>query len=365
MQKFINIKLDCNAILNNYLTQHNVEGILFHSPVNRLWFSKFASSEGYLLYTKDESILFLDGRYITAGKEHAKNVTRVELMATNNANGFFGTLSKALTKHQVKSLAFESDFLVYSHYQMIDKALGDVTLKPVDFTELRAIKDNEEVNLIKKACAIGDSAIANVIKKITVGMTEREVEQIILNTFIEMGAEQPSFETIVASGIRGALPHGKASDKVINNNELVTIDFGCIYQGYCSDTTRTIGLGQPSAKMLEIYDVVYQVQKLGIAAIKPGVTTKEIDDICRNYIIEKGYGEYFTHSTGHGLGIEVHEFPRVSPFCNVPLKPGMVITVEPGIYIPDLGGVRIEDDILVTEDGHQLLTEAQRELVLV
>lgn len=365
LMEYVKVKLDKKAKLEQYLEKYQVDGILFHSTVNRFWLSEFASSEGYLLFTKTESILYLDGRYITAVKKETKNVTNVIEMRTNHHGGFFGMLQSDLVKNKVKTLAFESDYLTYLTYQNLTTNLSSVTLKPVDFSELRAIKTNSEIEALKQACAIGDIAINNAINKIKVGMTERQVEQIIINSFIEAGADKPSFDTIVASGWRGALPHGRATDKKIANNELITIDFGCIYNGYCSDTTRTIGLGTPSSKMLEIYDVVYEAQSLGIHAIKPGVTTAMIDKICRDYIISKGYGEYFTHSTGHGVGIEIHEFPRVSPFCDVLLEPGMVITVEPGIYIPNLGGVRIEDDILVTENGFHFLTEAKRELILI
>ncbi|MBW3059078.1 aminopeptidase P family protein [Spiroplasma poulsonii] len=365
MKEYVKFKLNKQAQLEQYLKKHQVDGILFHSTVNRFWFSEFESSEGYLLFTKNELILYLDGRYITAGKKQAKNVTNVQEMTTNNAGGFFGMLQNDLTKNKVKVLAFESDYLTYLTYQNLAVSLATIELKPVDFSELRTIKSNQEINVLKQACAIGDIAINNVIKNIKPGMTERQVEQIIINSFIEEGADKPSFDTIVASGWRGALPHGRATDKVIENNELITIDFGCIYNGYCSDTTRTIGLGKPSPQMLEIFDVVYQAQKQGIEAIKPGVSTATIDKICRDYITSKGYGQYFTHLTGHGVGIEIHEFPRVSPFCNVPLEPGMIITVEPGIYIPDVGGVRIEDDILVTENGYELLTEAKRDLILI
>ncbi len=363
--EYVKVKLDKKVKLEQYLEKYQVDGILFHSTVNRFWLSEFASSEGYLLFTKNESILYLDGRYITVGKKETKNVTQVIEMTTNHHGGFFGILQSDLIKNKVKNLAFESDYLTYLTYKNLTTNLSSVTLKPVDFSELRAIKTNSEIEALKLACAIGDIAINNVINKIKVGMTERQVEQIIINSFIEYGADKPSFDTIVASGWRGALPHGRATDKKIANNELITIDFGCIYNGYCSDTTRTIGLGTPSFKMLEIYDVVYEAQRLGIHAIKPGVTTATIDKICRDYIISKGYGEYFTHSTGHGVGIEIHEFPHLSPFCDALLEPGMVITVEPGIYIPDLGGVRIEDDILVTENEFQLLTEAKRELILI
>ncbi|WP_342255852.1 Xaa-Pro peptidase family protein [Spiroplasma endosymbiont of Poecilobothrus nobilitatus] len=241
--EYVKVKLDKKAKLEQYLEKYQVDGILFHSTVNRFWLSEFSSYEGYLLFTKTESILYLDGRYITAGKKETRNVTHVIEMTTNHPGDFFEMLQSDLVKNKVKNLAFESDCLTYLTYQNLTTNLSSVTLKPVDFSELRAIKTNPEIEALKQAFAIGDIAINNVINKIKVGMTERQVEQIIINSFIEAGADKPSFDTIVASGWRWALPHGRANDKIIANNELITIDFGCIYNGYCSDTTRTIGLG--------------------------------------------------------------------------------------------------------------------------
>ncbi|AGM26162.1 Xaa-Pro dipeptidase [Spiroplasma syrphidicola EA-1] len=364
MKTYLNKEIDKTKILLAKLTANNLDGILFYSPENRFWLSEFMSSEGYLLFSKTQTTLFLDGRYITDGQAKAKNVTNVAEMITNNPGGFLQMLKEQLIANNINNLGFESNFLTYQHYQVLQKQLAPITLVPVDFSELRAVKTNKEINALAQACAIGDLAIENVLKVIKPGMTEREVEQVIINTFISAGAEKPSFDTIVASGERGALPHGRATERVIQNNELITIDFGCIYNGFCSDTTRTIGVGQPSAKLQEIFQIVYEAQDAAIKAIKPGVLTSTIDQIARDYINSKGYGEYFTHSTGHGVGIEIHEFPRVSPFCQVPLEPGMIITVEPGIYIPNLGGVRIEDDILVTETGYELLTKSDRKLIL-
>lgn len=227
MKEYVKLKLNKQAQLEQYLKKHQVDGILFQSTVNRFWFSEFESSEGYLLFTKNKSILYLDGRYINAGKKQAKNITHVQKMTTNNAGSFFEMLQNDLTKNKVKVLAFESDYLTYLTYQNLTTNLTTIELKPVDFSELRTIKSNQEINALKQACAIGDISINNVIKEIKPGMTERQVEQIIINSFIEQGADKPSFDTIVASGWRGALPHGRATNKVIENNELITIDFGC------------------------------------------------------------------------------------------------------------------------------------------
>uniref|UniRef100_A0A2C9L540 Peptidase M24 domain-containing protein n=1 Tax=Biomphalaria glabrata TaxID=6526 RepID=A0A2C9L540_BIOGL len=202
-------------------------------------------------------------------------------------------------------------------------------------------------------------ALEKVKPFIKEGISEKELDAKLEYEIRMLGAEKSSFDAIIASGYRGALPHGRASNKIIKNGELITFDFGAIYNGYCSDITRTLHVGEVTdPKLLEIEAVLIEAQRLGKLAVKPGVSTFEVDKVCRDYISEKGYGKYFTHSTGHGLGIEVHEAPGVSFNKSVEtiLEPGMVITVEPGIYIEGFGGIRIEDDILVTENGHEVLS---------
>jgi Xaa-Pro aminopeptidase len=180
---------------------------------------------------------------------------------------------------------------------------------------------------------------------------------------LELGAENTWDRFIVASGYRGAMPHGMASDKVIENNEFVTFDIGCIYKGYTSDLTRTIALGNPDPKMIEIYNIVYEAQAKAVSMAKAGMTGKELDSICRDYITEKGYGEYFQHGTGHGVGLDVHEGPRVSQANDTPLNVGAAVTIEPGIYISGLGGVRIEDDVILEENGCIVLNKFPKELI--
>jgi Xaa-Pro aminopeptidase len=203
------------------------------------------------------------------------------------------------------------------------------------------------------------------LQEIRPGMTEKEVALRLEVIMREHGATSSSFDTIVASGWRSALPHGVASDKVIEKGDLVTLDFGAYYQGYASDITRTVMMGKPTAKQKEIYQIVLEANKKAIAGVQPGKTGKEVDAIARNYIKEHGYGEYFGHSTGHGLGMEVHEKPLVSTRGEEALVPGMVITIEPGIYIPDLGGVRIEDDLIVTESGYENITNVSKEIIMI
>lgn len=348
--------MDKKAIIQKIITQNNLNAVLLYSFENRYWYSDFLSTLGYLLVTKKEAKLLVDGRYITEAKQLAKNVT------VENFSNIFQLLTTIFEQEQIKNVGFEADYITYGQLEDWKKMLPNINFVPLNVRELRMIKDDSEIERIKKATKIGDLAFQEVLKKIKPGMTEKDLELIILNSFRKNGATKESFDTIIASGIRSSMPHGKASDKIINENEIITCDFGCIYQGFCSDMTRTIALGTIDPKLIEIHNIVKEAQMRGIQAIKPGIKIGEIDKISRDYIAEKGYGQYFNHGTGHGLGIEIHEAPWVIKNEQTILKPGMVITVEPGIYIPELGGVRIEDDILVTENGYEILTQSPREI---
>lgn len=342
--------------IKEILIKNKLDAILLYSFENRFWYSNFISSLGYLIVTKNFAKLFVDGRYITEAKIDAENVI------VENFTNIYQSLANLFEDTNIKKVGFEADFVTVGQLQEWEEQLAKTTLVPLDLKELRMIKDQDEINRIKKACEIGDLAYQDVLKHIKPGMKEKDIEAIILNSFNKNGATKQSFDTIVASGIRSSMPHGKASDKIINNNEIITCDFGCIYQGFCSDMTRTFALGQIDKKLLEIHQIVKDAQMNGIKAVKPGINISTIDNICRDYISKKGYGEYFTHGTGHGLGIEIHEAPWVTKNQSTILKPGMVITVEPGIYLPNIGGVRIEDDILVTETGYEILTKSPREV---
>ncbi|WP_375318273.1 M24 family metallopeptidase [Spiroplasma endosymbiont of Virgichneumon dumeticola] len=342
--------------IKKILSEQKIDAMLFYAPENRFWYSDFISTLGYLLIDKTNATLLLDGRYITESKLKAKNVNCQDF--TNP----FVSLTTISSEQKIKTIGFEAEYITYAQLESWEKAMPNITFKPVYVHDLRAIKDEAEVKRIAKACAIGDLAFNEVLSFIKPGVSEKDVEDVILRTFTKYGATKASFDTIVASGVRGSMPHGKASDKLIANNELVTCDFGCVYEGFCSDMTRTFAIGNIVPKLNEIHEIVKAAQMAGIKAVKPGIAIGAIDKICRDYINEKGYGQYFTHGTGHGLGIEIHEAPWVIKDEPTILVPGMVITVEPGIYIPNLGGVRIEDDILVTKDGYEILTKSLREI---
>jgi len=346
-------------IIVNILKENKVDALLIYSSENRYWFTNFHSSEGYLLITKAKAILFVDGRYITDAKKNVKNVDKIV-----EFGDVFQLINQEIENYKIKNLGFEDEFIVYRQFLWFKNQLN-VKLKAVDLKKLRVIKTDAEIKIIKQACEITSKTFSDLVQLIKVEMSEKEIDALIYKLLLKNGADSYSFFPVVASGNRGALPHGPSTKKLIAQNDFLTIDFGCTYQGYCSDMTRTIAFNQPKQELIKIYNIVKEAQEKGIKAIKPGVSTKEIDAICRNYITAKGYGKYFIHSTGHGLGIQVHEFPRVSPYCDYKLAENMIITVEPGIYIPNLGGIRIEDDILVTKNGYQILTKANKDLIII
>lgn len=349
-------------ILNKIIDDLHADGILLYSPQNRYWFSRFDSSLGYILYTKQKSYLFVDGRYITAAKNSSLLTNIDEIISFGSV---FDLINEKLGHHKIKKLLFEADWVFVNQAQILKNKLNTEMIA-YNFDSIRMIKDEWEIKQIKKACDITHQVFLEVLDFIKPGMNEIQIAHFVNNSFLKNGAERLSFNTIVASGVNGSMPHAVPSSKIINKGEFITLDMGCYYNGYASDQTRTFALGDNNNEQLkEIYEIVYQAQQKGIEAIKPGITGKMIHKICFDYIDSKGYGKYFTHGTGHGLGIEIHEEPYNSVNGDKILEPGMCVTVEPGIYIPNLGGVRIEDDILVTKNGHEFLTNPLRNLQVV
>ncbi|WP_339023162.1 aminopeptidase P family protein [Spiroplasma endosymbiont of Crioceris asparagi] len=350
-------------LLNDILKTTKADGILIYSPQNRFWFSRFNSSYGFILYTANKTTLILDGRYITMARESKmlQNIDDLVLMKDP-----YQQLNELIKAHNIKTLLFESDWINFSLYETFKQKLA-ASLQAYDFVKLRMCKDQWEIDQIKKACDITHEVLKEVLDFIKVGMSEKEVARFVSDTFLKHGASKLSFDTIVASGpLNGSMPHAVPTDRIIEANDFVTLDMGCYFNGYCSDQTRTFAMSKNvDNKLKEIYQVVYDAQQKGIDAIKPGVSTGEIHKICFDHINEQGYGEYFTHGTGHGLGIEIHEWPYNAKGHNELLQPGMTVTIEPGIYIPGVGGVRIEDDILVTKTGHEFLTTPFRDLQII
>ncbi len=350
------------ARLRRLLKEHDIEALLISQPANRRYLTGFTGSSGWVVVTQQEQILITDFRYRGQVKDQAPHFEFVE-----HQGNPFADIKQILDRSGIRSLAFEENHLTFSQHRKLIESLEGLQTVPVsDLVErLRLIKDEEEIQRIRDAVAISDGAFAQILKEIRPGVTERDISLRLEFLMREAGAESSSFDMIIASGPRSALPHGVASDRVLEAGDLVTMDFGAYYQGYCSDMTRTVMIGSPSKQQREIYGIVLEAQKRAIQAIQAGISGKEVDATAREYIRDHGYGEAFGHGTGHGLGLELHEGPTLSYRNEKTLEAGMVVTVEPGIYLPEVGGVRIEDNVLVTDEGHEVLTKSPKELIQI
>ncbi len=345
--------------------QPALDGLFITRPENRAYVSGFTGSYGYLLVTKDEAVLLTDGRYVEQALEQAPGWSVVRLQRP-----YEDALMAALKRLDVQRLGFESDHLSHADYANWTQKLPAIEWKPTIgvVAHLRRYKTPQEVAAIRQAVAIADDAFASVLNFLRPGLTERQVAAELEYTMRRGGADAAAFETIVVSGARGALPHGRPEDKQIEAGDLVTIDFGARYGGYNSDITRTVFVGggkPPTDRQREIYSLVQQVQQAGVEAVKPGVVCSSVDKLCRDMFDRAGLGDYFVHGLGHSLGREVHEFPMLVATDETVIEPGLVLTVEPGLYIGEWGGVRIEDDLYVGENGTEVLPRSTKELILL
>ncbi|WP_102274606.1 M24 family metallopeptidase [Cytobacillus massiliigabonensis] len=338
-----------------------IDGMLITSTYNRRYMTNFTGSAGVVLISGEHAQFITDFRYIEQATAQCEGYEIVK-----HAGSIPDEVAVQAKKLGITKLGFEQDYLTFSSFKTYEKAVQS-ELVPVsgEIEKLRLIKTDAEIKILKVAADIADAAFKHMVEYIRPGLTEMEVSNELEIFMRKAGATSSSFDTIVASGYRGALPHGVASDKVIEKGDMVTLDYGAYYKGYVSDITRTLAVGEPDDKLKEIYDIVLQAQMRGMDGIKPGMSGKEADALTRDYITEKGYGEYFGHSTGHGIGLEVHEGPSLASKSEIILEPGMVVTVEPGIYIPGLGGVRIEDDTLITNDHNETLTHSTKDLIIL
>lgn len=349
--------------LRSELKARSLDGVIVHRAAHIRYLCGFSGSAGLLLVTQKKAAFFTDFRY-------------KEQMAEELVSGVKGYIDREpyermLAEKLIESgmtIGFQESAVSMSTYDDIRKRLKKVKLERTGsmVADLTAIKSDEEIESIRKAADIASKVYRQVLEIVKPGMKESDLAAEISYRGKKLGSEGDAFDIIVASGPRGALPHGRASAKKIRKGELVTLDFGFIYNGFNSDMTRTFAVGNPSAEAREIYEIVLRSQKKGVAAARAGVSAKDVDDACRNEIAAAGYGEEFGHSTGHGLGIDVHEMPTLSSRGGEQiLKPGMVVTIEPGIYLPERCGVRIEDDVVITKEGCTVLTKAPKELIIV
>ena len=338
-----------------------IDAYLVTSPANLRYLTNFTGTAGMALITLEQAFFITDFRYIEQASEQIQGMTIIQ-----HQGDIVSEILKLMESESVNVLGFEDAVMTYADYSIFEEVIG-AELAPASglIEKLREQKDDGEIAIIEKACAIADEGFDHVLKMIRPGMTEIEVANQLDFYMRSLGASGTSFETIVASGARSALPHGVASEKMIEQGELITLDFGCVYQGYVSDITRTFAIGDPGQQLKDIYQIVLEAQKKVLEVAQAGVTGSQLDAVARDFISEAGYGEAFGHSTGHGIGMEIHEGPNISRSNDEPLMEGNVITDEPGIYLPGLGGVRIEDDLVILAEGNRILTQSPKELIIL
>lgn len=347
--------------LRKKMQEENLDSFLITSPYNLRYLTNFTGTTGLAVITLEKAFFITDFRYTEQAAAQAQGFEIIK-----NVGPIFEEVADLVQKEGLRELGFEETTVSFLEYSVLEEII-DAQLIPISgmIEELREIKDEEEIAIIEKACSIADLAYDHILKMIQPGMTEIEVANQLDFYMRSLGASGVSFETIVASGLRSAMPHGVASKKIIEQGDLITIDFGCYYEGYVSDMARTFAIGDPGEQLKEIYQIVLEAQLAVLEVAKPGVTGKQLDAVARDYITKHGYGEAFGHSTGHGIGLEIHEGPNVSVRAEKQFVPGNIITDEPGIYLPSIGGVRIEDDLLITSDGNRVLTHSPKELIIL
>lgn len=348
--------------LQDVLGKHDFDAFLVAEPANRTYMSGFTGSFGYAVVTQSSALFFTDFRYIGQATEQCEGFSIVQV--SNQGNSFLELIGQQLQASGVKTLGFEQDYLTYGdalRFRQLEQIAGVELVATSGVVEsLRKIKDAKEVEYLQSAAKIADATFEHIVTFLRPGLTELDVALEMEIFMRKQGAKCSAFDTIVASGWRSSLPHGVASSKVIEVGDLVKFDFGARYQGYISDLTRTVVMGKPTEKQTEIYHIVLQAQLRSLDAIQIGMEGRQLDAVARDFISEKGYGDKFGHSLGHGIGLAVHEGPRVSMQSGELLEAGMVITIEPGIYLPEWGGVRIEDDVLIEDGGKRILTSAPK-----
>jgi Xaa-Pro aminopeptidase len=339
------------------LKKAGLDALLVTSLENIRYLTGFTGSDALLLLTRGGSFLVVDSRYTSQARGECKSTTVIE--SENKTKEFSGRARKL----GLKRVGFEPRRLsVAQHGELKNAGTVDLVPAPEALERARMVKDADEQRLLKKAAAISSKSFLETMGSIGVGVGERNIALLLEFQIRKNGAETIPFPIIVASGKRGALPHGLASGKRVGRGEFVTIDFGAVYRGYCSDETCTVMVGKPTARQKEVYQAVKDAHDKAISTVRPGVRAEQVDSAARKIIEKAGMGKYFKHGTGHGVGLAVHEEPRIAPKQDVIAEAGMVFTIEPGVYIPGWGGVRIEDTIRVTRQGCEPLSSVPKEL---
>ncbi len=340
-----------------------VDGLLLTSRYSRHYAAMYDIAEGIAIVTKSGCRYFTDSRYIEAAEN---GIQGFEVLMTDREHPFSLRLQDAIRDFGVSNLGYEEDYLTVAELMSYEKKLS-VQLTPMNaqISQFRGIKEPYELERMRKAQQITDAAFRDVLPRIKAGMTEKELCAELIYCLLKNGGEGLSFDPIVVSGPNTSLPHGVPGERKLQAGDFITMDFGVIYQGYCSDMTRTVALGYATEEMKTVYDTVLKAQLAGIAATKAGVTGAQVDAAARKVIIDAGYGEYFGHGYGHSLGLEIHENPNCNPGGTTPMAENMVCSAEPGIYLPGKFGVRIEDVVVFTADGCEILTASPKNLIIL
>lgn len=350
--------------LKAYLKENNAAALIM-SEENVCYFTSFHSSNGYLIVTGDKAVFLTDSRYIEAAQN--KIVSCDEIIETK---GMEKSIAPLVEKMSINKLMLESERVtvaVYNDIKSIFSSCQVVCDGELDkqINSIRMTKNEAEVDKIIKAQRIAEKAFEHMLTFISEGKTEREIALELDYTMLRGGADALSFETIAVSGKNSSLPHGVPSDKKIEKGDFITMDFGAVTEFYHSDMTRTVAVGEVSTKQIEVYETVLEAQLKGLEAVRAGVPCRDVDAVARDIITAKGYGSYFGHGLGHGVGVEIHESPSLNPSSKAILEAGHIVTVEPGIYLPGEFGVRIEDMAFVTQDGCKNLTLAEKKLIIL
>ena len=340
-----------------------VDGLLLTSRYSRHYGAEYDIAEGVAVVSKAGCRYFTDNRYTEAAMNGIKGF---EVLDVAKGGGYVKCINKCIEDFGITTLGFEENYLNVAEYFMYEK---NVNAKLVPFTKeingFRAVKEEWELEVMRKAQAITDKAFAEVCPRIKAGMTELELQAELIYCLYKNGATGLAFDPIVVAGPNSSLPHGVASERVIQEGDFVTMDFGALYNGYCADMTRTVAVGFATEEMKKVYNTVLEAQLAGLAVSKAGVPGKDVDGAARKVITDAGYGEFFGHGYGHSLGLEVHENPSPNSRNENPMPVGAVASAEPGIYLPGRFGVRIEDTCVFLEDGIEILTKSPKNLIIV
>ncbi|MCM1495851.1 MAG: Xaa-Pro peptidase family protein [Bacteroides sp.] len=348
--------------ITSILEKTGIDALLITNPYNMRYLSGFRGGEGVLYMSRNSQVLITDSRYTEA----AARESSFTIEESRSGHGITDILKEYIQREDVKGLGYEDESMVCKTFWNYQAALSMVKeWIPVGgaVSRLRQIKTDKEIGYLRQAEAIGDQVFSKMLTLIRPGMTEQELQAELEYQMMKCGASGTSFDTIVASGIHSSMPHAIPSDKKIEPGDFLTMDFGCRYQGYCSDMTRTVVIGRASEKQKEIYQLVLKANLVAESFLKAGRICREVDKIARDIITDGGYGDCFGHGLGHSVGLEIHESPACNTRDTTVLKPNMIMTIEPGIYVPGFGGVRIEDMVVITPDGFENLAHSTKELI--